>query len=170
MLKGVNHVLKVRILADIEDRVRLEMDREKLPKESALKILRKDDEERRKWTMTLWGKDPWDPSLYDLIIHIHRITVDDAVDVICHTAGLDHFKTTPESQKAVDNLLLAAQVKAKLVMEIPNCTVSAHDGSVHVDVQGDLVQEARLIDDVQRLAAGTPGVEDIRVNVSPVGL
>jgi hypothetical protein len=86
MLKGVNHVLKVRILADIEDRVRLEMDREKLPKEAALKILRKDDEERRKWTMNLWGKDPWDPSLYDLIIHIHRITVDDAVDVICHTA------------------------------------------------------------------------------------
>ena len=39
MLKGVDHVLKVRILADIEDRVRLEMDRENISKEEALKAL-----------------------------------------------------------------------------------------------------------------------------------
>jgi len=119
MLRGVDHVLKVRVLADIEDRVRLEMDREKISKEEALKVLRKDDEERRKWALTVWGKDPWDPSLYDLIIHIHRIKVDDAVDIICSTVGLKHFKTTPESQKVVDDLLLATQVKTKLVAELP---------------------------------------------------
>ena len=35
-LKKVNHVLKVRILADLEDRVRLEMEREKISKDEAL--------------------------------------------------------------------------------------------------------------------------------------
>ncbi len=170
MLKGVDHVLKVRILADIEDRVRLEMDREKISKEEALKVLRKDDEERRKWSMTLWGKDPWDPSLYDLIIHIHRITVDDAVDMICNTVGLKHFETTPESQKALDDLLLAAQVKIKLVPHLPNCSVSARDGSVYVNVTTDITQEARLIEEVKGLLEETPGVTNIKLSVSPHGV
>lgn len=170
MLKGVGHVLKVRILADMEDRVKLEAKREGISEEKALKLLRKDDDERRRWTLALWGKDPWDPSLYDLIIHIHRITVDDAVDLICHTVGLKHFEATPESQEAVADLLLAAKVKIKLVAELPNCTVSAHDGSVHVHVTGDIVQEAQLVEDVKRLTEGTAGMKDIRVGVSPPGL
>jgi len=170
MVQGVAHVLKVRILSDIEDRVRLEAEREGISKEKALKLLRKDDDERRKWMLTLWGKDPWDPSLYDLIIHIHRITVDDAVDLICHTVGLKDFETTPESQQAVDDLSLAAQVKAKLIGEIPNCTVRSEDGSVYVTVIGDLGQEARLVDDVKKLAEGTLGVKKIMVGVSAPGL
>ncbi len=170
MLQGISHVLKVRVLADMEDRIKLEMEREGLSKEKALKILRKDDEERRRWTMALWGKDPWDPTLYDLIIHIHRVTVGDAVDIICNTAGQKHFETTPESQKEVDDLLLAAKVKIKLVEELPQCRVSSHDGSVYVSVTGDIVQEARLIGDVKTLVEGTPGVKEIRVSVSPLGM
>ncbi|MFH1116732.1 MAG: cytidylate kinase-like family protein [Pseudomonadota bacterium] len=170
MLAGVGHVLKVRVLADMEDRINLEMEREGLSKEKALKLLRKDDEERRKWTLALWGKDPWDPTLYDLIIHINRITVDDAVDIVCNTAGQKHFQATPESQKVVDDLLLAARVKIKLVDDLPNCTVSSDDGSVWVNITGDLAQEARLIDDVKTLVKGTPGVKDIRVGVFPLGV
>jgi cytidylate kinase len=168
MLKGVDHVLKIRILAEMEDRVRLEMEREGLPREKAFKVLKKDDDERRKWTLSLWGRDPWDPALYDLVIHVHRIKTGDAVDIICHAAGLEHFKTTPESQKAVDDLLLAAQVKTKLVPELPGCTVTAKDGSVRVDLEGDVAKEPRFVDQVKRLAGDTPGVKDIRVNVSPV--
>ena len=47
-LKGINHVFKIRILADIEDRVRWEMERN-ISAEEALYILKKDDHERRQW-------------------------------------------------------------------------------------------------------------------------
>ena len=42
-VKGISHVLKVRIIADMEDRVRLEMEREGIPRDKALHILQKDD-------------------------------------------------------------------------------------------------------------------------------
>lgn len=174
MLKNVHHVLKVRILADIEDRVRLEMEREGLSKEKALKLLRKDDEERRKWTLALEGKDPWDARLYDLIIHIHKITVDDSIGLICNTVELQHFKTTPESQKTVDDLLLACQAKIKLIDEMPASMVSADNGSIIVnitkDITRDISRDARLSDQVNRLLEGTPGVKDVKVRVSPPGL
>jgi hypothetical protein len=118
----------------------------------------------------MWGKDVRDSSLYDLVIHIHRITVDDAVDIICHTVGLDHFKTTPESQKVVDDLLLAAQVKVKLVSHLPDCMVSSDSGVVYVDLKGEISQEVKLVEEVKTLAQDTAGVKDIRVHVSPIGL
>ncbi len=60
-LKGVKHVLKVRILADLEDRIRLEMEREKISRDEALYVLKKDDHERRQWSLKLFGMDSWDP-------------------------------------------------------------------------------------------------------------
>jgi cytidylate kinase len=109
-VRNISHVLKVRIIADMEDRLKLEMEREKISREEALRILKNDDNERRKWSKYLYGIDTSDPSLYDLVIHIKKITTDDAADIICHTVGLEHFKTTPESQKALNSLLLAARV------------------------------------------------------------
>lgn len=170
MLKGIDHCLKVRVLADIEDRVRLEMEREDVSQSEALGVLRKDDYERRKWTLAVWGKDIWDPSLYDLIIHIHRIKVEDAVEIICHTAGLEHFRTTRESQKALDDLLLAARVKSRLVGEIASSQVSADGGVIFVHVTAELTQEPVIVDEITRLAEGIPGVDEIRVHVMPPGV
>ena len=57
LLKGIPHVLKVRIIADLEDRVQEEMKRENISAEEARRILLKDDEERRKWSKTrLWDR------------------------------------------------------------------------------------------------------------------
>ena len=114
-LKGVAHALKVRIIADLEDRIRLEMERENISAAAARRVLKKDDEERRRWSLTLYGVDTADASLYDLAIHIRKITVDDAVDLICHTIALPHFHTTPDSQKALDNLSLASKARAAIV-------------------------------------------------------
>ena len=73
-VKDISHVLKVRIIADMEDRVKLEMEREGISKREALSILKNDDKERRKWCKYIYGIDKWDPILYDLVIHIKRIT------------------------------------------------------------------------------------------------
>ncbi len=105
-VEGVSHVLKVRIIADLKDRIQIVMDREKISYESALALIKKDDLERRKWGQHLYGIDPSDPILYDLVIRVRNMTVDDVADVICHTAGLETFRTTFESQKAMEDLVL----------------------------------------------------------------
>lgn len=167
-IKGISHVLKVRIIADIEDRVRREMEREGITKKEALHILKKDDEERRKWSQHLYGIDTRDSSLYDLVIHIHKITVDDAVDIICHTAGLKDFQTTSESKKAMDDLALASEVNAALVDVKPGIEVSAQDGVVFVKTEAPLSQEPALIADIEKLARNIHGVKEIKTKILPV--
>jgi cytidylate kinase len=107
-LQDVPHVLKVRIVADLEVRVADEVKREGISESKAREIIMKDDKERRKWALHLYGADWWDATLYDLVIHLKTITVDDAVDLLYHVVQLPGFQTTPESQDAINNLLRAA--------------------------------------------------------------
>jgi cytidylate kinase len=112
LLQGLPHVLKVRIIADLEDRVREEMKRANISAEEAQRILLKDDEERRKWSKSLYGIDTRDPSLYDLVIDIKCISVVGAVELIKCTLQGPCFQSTPEKQKLVDEMSLAAQLEA----------------------------------------------------------
>jgi len=162
LLQGVPHVLKVRILAALEDRVRLEMQRENLSADEARRILLKDDEERRKWSLKLYGIDTSDPSLYDLVISIECITVDEAVDLIkCALEG-HCFKTTPEAQKLVDQMSLAARVEALLVQEIPSVKVEVKDDEIFIDLKPALAEDEELMSRIKRLVGNVAGF-DVKV-------
>jgi len=159
-VKEVPHVLKVRIIAEMEDRVELEMQREGISESEALRILRNDDEERRKWSRYVFGIDTWNSALYDLVLHIKKITSDEAADLICHTVALKHFHTTPESQQAIDNLTVSARVKAALIDLKPEVEVSAENGVVHVEIKSSQLRDEWRI---RNLAKAVPGVSDVQI-------
>jgi cytidylate kinase len=166
-VRGVSHVLKVRIISDLADRVKLEMEREKIAEKEARRIIEKDDEERRKWSKSLYGIDTWDPCLYDLVIHIHKLRVEDAVEMICHTSGLKQFQMSLESRRAIDDLALAAEVKAVLIKVRPDIEVSAESGIIEVRTRALEAHEAELIQEMESLAKTVPGVREVRVRVVP---
>jgi len=161
ILRGVPHVVKVRIIADLEDRIFTEMKREGVSKQKARDVILKDDQERRKWTQSLYGADPWDSALYDLVIHIHRFTVADAVDFICQAAVLEQFKTTRESQQKMDDLSLASQVKTALVESYPDIGVTCEYGNVLVYTKADA---RKLETKVRTLGKEIGGVHHIEVH------
>ena len=164
-VKGISHVLKVRIIADLEDRVRLEMEREGIAREEALNILQKDDEERRKWSKALYGIDTRDSSLYDLVIHIQKFSVKDAVDMICHAAMLEQFQTTPESQQDIDDLALAAQMKAALFHVRRDLRVSAKNGTVFVKGEAARGKEQALAQEILRISKTVEGVKETKIDI-----
>jgi cytidylate kinase len=162
-VKGVSHVLKVRIIAEMKDRIQIIMDRETISYENALDRLKKDDLARRKWSQNLYGIDTADPILYDLVIRVQKMTVDYAVDVICHTAGLETFKTTFESQKAMEDLVLASEIKTTLLEFSPEIQVFVHDGVVTLAASAQIMKDPYLVREMERIAARIPGVKDINI-------
>jgi cytidylate kinase len=185
-VKGVSHVLKVRIIANMEDRVPLMMRREELysqaalalrgtpeeiplphrgiSKDKALHLLEEIDEVRRKWGLYVFGIDTNDPGLYDLVIHVHKLNTDDAADLVCLAAGLQHFQATTESQQALDDLLLAARVKASLVERHPRIKVTAEAGAVAIGLEGGTSRQAEAI---REAVAQIPGARTIDINTYP---
>ncbi len=166
-VSGVSHVLKVRILADFQDRVRLEMAREGISDRQAAHILKHDDDERRKWSKYLYGIDTWDPYLYDLVIHVRKINIDNAVDIICETAKLDNFKATAESQKMIENLTLAAEVMAIIVNLKPDVQVTASGDTVMIKMAINESKEGSIIQKIENVAKSVPGVNDVKIQIIP---
>lgn len=164
LLRDISHAVNVRIIADMEDRATEEMARENISRAEALAILQKDDTERRKWTHSLYGVDPWDPSLYDLVINIKRLTIDDAVDLVIETANRKCFETTPESQQHLKDLAIACQVKATLVLEDSlDVAVTCEFGNVLVYTKLGHRQTGRLTERVKTLPQTIEGINNIEV-------
>src|SRR5208283_1925625 len=168
LLKGIAHVLKVRIIADMEERVKLEMEREKISEKQAYRLLKNDDEERAKWSQYVHGIDTNDPSLYDLVIRIKKMTVDDAVDSICHAVPYKAFAASPESIQAFDNLLLSAEVRVAIIEIVPAAEVFVHDGLVSIRASSSEYDEAEVVADIKEAAQKVKGVEKVEVYVMPV--
>lgn len=114
-LQDIPHVLKVRIVGDLETRVAEEVERAGITESRAREVIIRDDEERRKWALHLYGADTWDATHYDLVIHLKSISVDDAVSLILHTLQFSPFQTTPESQQIIDNLVEAMRLEVSPV-------------------------------------------------------
>lgn len=165
-LQGISHVFKVRIIADMETRVMEEMKRENISAKEARYILKKDDEERRKWCLYLYGIDTWKPSLYDMVLNIDAITVDDAASIIANAAQLPCFQATSESQRQINNLALAAHVQATL-FEFPNANVSAKDGMVLLSVKAPLDQQEEITSTVEDIVRNIPGVRELKIRFEP---
>lgn len=107
--KDIPNILKIRIIANLDYRIKVVMEREKISEEEARKLLYRIDVERRKWSMYLYGIDTNATELYDIVLHIDSLGVDDAVDFIFQVAKSPCFQTTPGSRKMLQEMLADAK-------------------------------------------------------------
>jgi len=166
-IKDIPTILKVRIVASIEDRVKEEMRRENISKEEAHRLLTKDDDERRKWSMDLYGIDTKDPSLYDIVLHIDNLQVNDAVNVLSDIAKMPCFQTTDEARIMIHDSYLAAKADSIIYGKIPAAEVKCKNSIIYVDIETTLSLEQEFIVKVNNLLQGVDGIKEVRVNIIP---
>ena len=167
---NISHLLKVRIIANKEDRIDALMTRNNLRRDQAIKFLKKDDEDRKAWSLQLYGLDTTDITLYDLVIHIGKLTIDNAVDFICTAARQPQFNATAESRQALANLALAARTRAALIDDFPSCEVVAEGGDVEISARTSLHSDSTIAEAMKVKALTLPGVSSATVNLVPTGL
>jgi cytidylate kinase len=110
-VKDIPHVLKVRIIADLEYRIKFVMERDKVKRDKAIDFLKKIDNSRREWGQHLYGLNLEDPIHYDIVINTEIMSSEVAADIICKMVTSKQFQTTPASQNKMDNLALSLQKK-----------------------------------------------------------
>jgi cytidylate kinase len=170
-LQGIPGVLKVRVFADLEERVRDEMEREGVSAEEARQTVIRDDEERRRWALSLYGMDPANPDLYDMILRIGPQTADDAARIVAQAAALPAFQMNPGSTGLLNDRVLASQVEALLIADYPRIHVTARNGEAFVrltpglSIQGLLTAKEKIIANVASIAIGLGGADKAHVNV-----
>lgn len=161
-VRDIPHVLKVRIIADTEDRVSDEMARENISEEQARFILKKDDEERRKWAMFLYGIDIMNPEAYNIILRIGHLSEDEAVDIIANAVTLPSFQETTESQSSLADAAMNSLVSKKL-FDFPNSVVAAKDGRIQISLKAPESQQSVINDRISELLADIEGLDKFEV-------
>jgi len=158
-------VLRVRIIAPLDFRIRMCRERLKLSESEARAYVAKVDDQRRRWTRYLYGVDWQDPGLYDIVLNLERSSIADACEVIAHMARQQAcFQFGPECRQSMNDLALACQVKAALALdkETGHLEFGVTATGSRVRVSGR-IGALDLIDDIRRVAGGVPGVREVNL-------
>lgn len=167
-LRNLPNVLKIRIIADMELRIEEEMKREDITAKEARYQIAKDDEERRKWSLYLYQIDTMDPALYDMVLHIGPMSVEDAVDIIAHTVSKKVFQTSEESKRMFDDLLLSAHIKSLLIEQYPTVQASADHGEVNISCMGTSGQKDLLEKEITAFVKDKFDLKSLKVQITPI--
>lgn len=133
LLTEIPNVLKVRILAEKNDRIAFLHQKRNISKEAALALIEKEDKHRINWTRYLYKMDLNDPWLYDIIIKIGMLTIEDACNIIFNAVKSENYKSTPETKQAINDLAITHHIQAAL-QSICEAEVSVSNGMVQVKV------------------------------------
>jgi cytidylate kinase len=158
-VSGISHVLKVRIVSDIERRVAGEMARENISEEKARYILKKDDDERRKWAMFLYGIDLAAPETYNLVINIGQLSEDEAIDIIADAVTFPSFQETAESRAALADLAITATIIRKL-FGFPHADVVSRDGRVRISLKVPESQQSLIRERIEHILSSVAEIKE----------
>jgi cytidylate kinase len=170
LLKGCPHILRVRIIAPLEQRVSVAQERLKLSRAEALDYIAQGDQNRRKWAQYLYGVDWADPAAYDVVLNLESMEIPDACRAISTLARQKCFQFTPACQSAMEELALASRVRVELALQEATAKleveVIARDHAVRVIGSASGMLE---VEDVRRTVSAVPGVETVNLEelVSP---
>lgn len=164
LLRGIRQVLKVRIIADMSARIAHVVATEKCTEQEARDLIGRVDEDRRKWARWLYDVDPDDPSLYDLVIHIGVLDVEDAVDLICRASAKEPFKTSERARQRLQDFALACLVKALLLETDHDVRVRSKYGNVLVFTKADDRRARRLEEKARSLCDDHEEIHNIEVH------
>ena len=138
LLPNISHVFNVRIIADMADRIKFMQQSHNISEKDAIRHITAEDTHRSRWAHYLYKIDITDPFLYDMILNIKSLNIDEAAQMICHAARMDAFQTTAESRQAVIDLALSTRVKASIEYACRpdlKTTVTAKNGNVYIHAE-----------------------------------
>lgn len=174
LLRGIPHVLRVRVIAPFERRVKqwikrsTELTAETPTQRAAADFVRRDDTEKKGRLRYLYEVDIDEPTLYDIIINSEKLPNDASVEVIERAARNPKLATTPEGRQIVASRALASRVQVALAMHPETrryrITVEADGGVVTLEATAALEQAVQVAREVS-------GVRDVRtrqVEIPPI--
>jgi len=163
LLPGIAHVIRVRVIADLEVRIQAAGQQQNLTRKDAIALIEKVDRERRQWTRFLFEVDWDDAHLYDLVLNLSRMSPNTACETVVKLSERPEFQPTSASQKAMRDLTLRSRVSAALAIDPrtrdADLTVLADDGIVTITgaIRSPTVEEV-----IPLVARQAEGVKEVR--------
>ncbi|NTV50680.1 MAG: BON domain-containing protein [Geobacteraceae bacterium] len=170
LLKDCRNVLRLRFIADFEERVERFAEREWIDPDMARSLIRRSDHQRGGFIHFYFDRDWHDPNHYDLVFNTSRLSQSTIVDCIAATIKEPAIKESDKQSAAIiDSVILSKKIEtallnAPVLEDYRPFTISINKGTV--SISGYIVSEAQkaaAIAIVKSIKGVTSVIEDIHV-------
>jgi len=170
LLNEVPFVLRVRVNAPLENRIKPLMEELRISREEAIEKIKDMDHRRRLWIQFLYDAEVIDPIFFDLVLNLERISINDAIEMVVTEVAKKPFQPTKESLKVLKDLHLSSIVKTYL-MKSPktkalNLNIVADSSTAKVVINGNFTSTASnaIMADIQSALSGVDIIKDLKIN------
>jgi cytidylate kinase len=167
LLRSVGHVMRVRVVADEEYRIKATMQSLGIDHDKATRYLAEVENDRRNWVRSMYGVSWEDASQYDVVLNVERMNVDNAAAALVGMAQLPDFQMTPASRRAMEDLTLSAHARLRLARDSRTSrfafSVSASSGIVNVTF---LPHDMEVSQSVPEVLEGLDGMRELRATMA----
>lgn len=170
LLKDCKNILRLRFIANFEERVERFAEREWIDPDMARLLIRRSDHQRGGFIHFYFDRDWHDPNNYDLVFNTSRLSEATIIDCIIATSKEPALKEHEKSSAAViDNVILSKKIETALLNssvleDYRPFTISVDKGAV--SISGYIISEAQknaAIEIVKSVKGVTSVTEDIHV-------
>jgi len=174
LLRGIPHVVRLRVMAPFELRVKRlskklsgQMGEQTNPR-MVLDMARRDDSEKLGRMRYLYEVDLRDPALYDLVVNTEKLSIDAAVELVAAAVQRPECQTTPAGQQLVADRSLASQVQVALATnpETRKYRITVEAKSGLVTLEGTAAMDEAV--EVARSVRGVREVKTQQVDIPPI--
>ena len=163
LLRNIPHVIRVRICAPLETRIKRMMERLATDsRETIEKEILLSEEAHSAITKRHFDVNWRDPELYDVVLCTERLSVEECVEEVESLMRKKCFQETPESSRMVENLALEWSVRSALRRDArtaaTSITVEGDGGTARLLGVVDTPEEASA---AAAVAAGAEGVKQV---------
>jgi cytidylate kinase len=137
LLPDVSHVVRVRLIAPRAQRIEMAMERDGVSSRQASSRIDQVDSERARWTEFVFGANWADPSHYDLVLNLERVSLEEAAEIMCRVVEQPVFRATAASRRRLEALTRTSAALAHLLAD-PN--TAGLDLKVDADDQGIVIK------------------------------
>lgn len=169
LLKGCKSLLRLRFIADFEERVERFAEREWIDPDMAATLIRRSDHQRGGFIHFYFDRNWNDPLGYDMTFNTSRLSHDSMVDTIVSAVKDVSFKDSEKSSiEIIDNMILTKKIETALLnaseLDYRPFTIVADKGAVKLSgyIASDEEKKAAI-----KIVNGIKGIksliEDIQV-------
>jgi CheY-like chemotaxis protein/cytidylate kinase len=163
---AISHTLRVCLIAPKRHRIAAAAEQQGISEKDAARLIQRREEDCSSWIDSLFSNgDPWDPILYDIVIPVDKMPLQDAVALIADNAGKDIIQPTAESKQALADFRLAAETGAALVQQGHTVQVSAKNGVITLTINKHVLRLNRLQDELKSIAEPIAGVKSVETKI-----
>jgi cytidylate kinase len=179
LLKGLNTVLRLQVIAPMDVRLQRVMERGfddihgPLSRERAQQLIRQTDRDASGYIRYMFNIDWMEPQHWDLVINTGRFSVPDAVAIVAAIVESGQLEPSAVDEQRLANLALASRIESTVLGDptvwVNGLKVVAQEGRVRLDGEVITEDDRDAVEQVVRAIEGVRSIDnDLRVQPPPL--